>query len=156
MAWKGNTAWKNQISKPKDDDSSFPGLKPAPAEAAAAKIEHEELQQNELLVLEAIYGEDFVSQNDDGHSAWKVSISESFVVVAILLTLTRWPENRAVFRYSHKSSYRSRLLCYIRLCHECHVPKDPTAYYCQRQRRLARCDDVQDPAVSRHTTQDLR
>lgn len=72
MAWNSQNTWKNhKLSKPKNDDSTFPGLKPAATEAAG-KIEYEELQQNELLALEAIYGEDFVNQSSDGQSAWKV------------------------------------------------------------------------------------
>lgn len=35
------------------------------------KIEYEELQQNELLALEAIYGDDFV-QHAAANSAWQV------------------------------------------------------------------------------------
>lgn len=57
------------LPKPKDD-SSFPGLKPASPEVAT-KIEYEELQENELMVLEAIYGDDFMKHKDT-QSAWKV------------------------------------------------------------------------------------
>lgn len=53
------------------DDPSFPGLKPA-APDAAGRIAYDELQQNEVLALEAIYGDDFV-KHSGAHSAWKVS-----------------------------------------------------------------------------------
>ncbi|OAA72524.1 Serine/threonine-protein kinase, GCN2 [Cordyceps fumosorosea ARSEF 2679] len=69
MAWQATRAWKSPpVNQPKDD-SSFPGLKPTSPEATN-KIEYEELQQNELLALEAIYGEDFV-QHSSTHSAWQ-------------------------------------------------------------------------------------
>ncbi|OAQ77210.1 protein kinase (Gcn2) [Purpureocillium lilacinum] len=70
MAWRTPGPWKTPLSKDtKKDDSSFPGLKPTTPDATA-KIEYEELQHNELLALEAIYGDDFV-KHTDGHSAWK-------------------------------------------------------------------------------------
>ena len=70
MAWQTPGAWKSPLAKQPEDDSSFPGLKPTSPEATN-KIEYEELQQNELLALEAIYGEDFV-QHSGTHSAWQV------------------------------------------------------------------------------------
>lgn len=70
MAWKAPGQWKTPLTKPSNDDSSFPGLKPSGPEAAA-KIEYEELQQNELLALEAIYGEDFI-RHSATNSAWQV------------------------------------------------------------------------------------
>lgn len=54
----------------KKDDSSFPGLKPSSPEVTS-KIEYVELQENELIALEAIYGDDFVKHKQT-HSAWKV------------------------------------------------------------------------------------
>lgn len=70
MAWQATGAWKSPLVKQPEDDSSFPGLKPTSPEATN-KIEYEELQQNELLALEAIYGEDFV-QHSGTHNAWQV------------------------------------------------------------------------------------
>ena len=71
MAWQASGQWKKPLTQSsKKDDSSFPGLKPT-APDATIKIEYEELQQNELLALEAIYGSDFVKHNGT-HSAWKV------------------------------------------------------------------------------------
>ncbi|ODA79871.1 hypothetical protein RJ55_05468 [Drechmeria coniospora] len=70
MAWQASGPRKKPLpSGHKQDDSSFPGLKPAAADTTT-KIEYEELQQNELLALEAIYGEDFV-KHGDAQSAWK-------------------------------------------------------------------------------------
>jgi translation initiation factor 2-alpha kinase 4 len=69
MAWKASGAWKKSLaSNQKANDSSFPGLN---ATQAPATTQYEELQQNELIALEAIYGEDF-RRIDDAPSAWKV------------------------------------------------------------------------------------
>lgn len=73
MTWKTTGAWKNPITKPNNDDSSFPGLKPTTPDTNNIKIENEELQQNELLALEAIYGEDFVKHSGT-NSAWQVGL----------------------------------------------------------------------------------
>ncbi|EEU44810.1 uncharacterized protein NECHADRAFT_71976 [Fusarium vanettenii 77-13-4] len=70
MAWQSGV-WKSPLNLTKNnDESSFPGLQPAASPEATNKIEYEELQQNELLALEAIYGEDFVMHTGT-HSAWK-------------------------------------------------------------------------------------
>ncbi|OAA36278.1 Serine/threonine-protein kinase, GCN2 [Metarhizium rileyi] len=69
MAWQAPGTKKKTLPKAGNDDSGFPGLEPTTPDAAS-KIEYEELQQNELLALEAIYGDDFV-KHVDTHSAWK-------------------------------------------------------------------------------------
>lgn len=72
MAWKQSGVWKTPLNlDKKNDDSTFPGLKPAASPEVTTKIEYDELQQNELVALEAIYGEDFV-MHEAAHSAWKV------------------------------------------------------------------------------------
>jgi translation initiation factor 2-alpha kinase 4 len=73
MAWNGAGAWKTPIvtSPNKKNDTSFPGLRPQGQETGA-KIEYEELQQNEVLALEAIYADDFVNHTSEQQSAWKV------------------------------------------------------------------------------------
>ncbi len=58
-----------QSSKPNGTDN-FPGLK-SPGQPAS-KTQYHELQENELIALEAIYGEDF-TQHSAAHSAWQVS-----------------------------------------------------------------------------------
>lgn len=69
MAWQASGAGKRPVTDDSThDDASFPGLKP---KAPDARIEYEELQQNELLALQAIYGDDFVMQAAT-HGAWKV------------------------------------------------------------------------------------
>ncbi|KAM5374209.1 hypothetical protein ACJZ2D_006669 [Fusarium nematophilum] len=71
MAWKSSGVWKTPLNlSKKNDESSFPGLQPAASPDATNKIEYEELQQNELLALEAIYGDDFIMHTGT-HSAWK-------------------------------------------------------------------------------------
>lgn len=73
MPWQASGSSKRAANKDSTtDDASFPGLKPTTPDATA-KIEYEELQKNELLALEAIYGDDFV-MHTSAHSAWKVSM----------------------------------------------------------------------------------
>lgn len=73
MAWNPSGSWKEPLHpNTKANDSSFPGLKPA-AKDTAARIDNTEVQENELLALEAIYGEDFVNHTG-GQSAWKVCV----------------------------------------------------------------------------------
>jgi len=63
-------AWKKPlIQKKQNDESSFPGLKPT-APDNVPKIQYEELQQDELLALEAIYAGDFARRKET--LAWKV------------------------------------------------------------------------------------
>ncbi|TDZ74173.1 eIF-2-alpha kinase GCN2 [Colletotrichum trifolii] len=73
MASKASGTWKKSANLPhrNQDDSSFPGLKPKSTEATS-KTEYEELQQNELIVLAAMYPDDFV-KHADTQSAWKKS-----------------------------------------------------------------------------------
>lgn len=72
MAGKQPGVWKKPLTLNNDtNDSSFPGLQPTASPEVNNKIEYEELQQNELLALEAIYGDDFVMHSET-QSAWKV------------------------------------------------------------------------------------
>jgi translation initiation factor 2-alpha kinase 4 len=57
-----------QPSKQNGNDS-FPGLK-SPGDPAS-KTRYQELQENEVMVLKAIYGEDF-TEHSAAHSAWHV------------------------------------------------------------------------------------
>jgi len=57
-----------QAAKQNGTDN-FPGLK-SPGQPAS-KTQYHELQENELIALEAIYGEDF-TQHSAAHSAWQV------------------------------------------------------------------------------------
>ncbi|KAK4159032.1 anticodon binding domain of tRNAs-domain-containing protein [Cladorrhinum sp. PSN259] len=57
-------------AKNKGTDSSFPGLNaPGPA-PSSTKTQYQELQENEVLALQAIYGDDFIP-HAAAHSAWK-------------------------------------------------------------------------------------
>jgi RWD domain len=70
MAWNAAGAWKKPLNvAKKNDESSFPGLKPATPESIP-KIQYEELQQDELTALEAIYGDDFVRHKET--QTWQV------------------------------------------------------------------------------------
>ncbi|KAF4450856.1 PEK/GCN2 protein kinase [Fusarium austroafricanum] len=73
MAGKQSGVWKTPLDLTNNtNESSFPDLLPAASLEVATKIEYEELQQNELLALEAIYSDDFVMHSET-HSAWKKS-----------------------------------------------------------------------------------
>lgn len=75
MAGNASGAWKATLNNgtPKPSDSSFPGLKPG-GHDAASKVDNTEVQRDELLVLDAIYGDDFIDHTGE-QSAWKVSRS---------------------------------------------------------------------------------
>ncbi|GKT49171.1 eIF-2-alpha kinase GCN2 [Colletotrichum spaethianum] len=89
MAWKSSGVWKKPIDLPQTnrDDSSFPGLKPKGPEAAT-KIEYEELQQNELIALEAIYGEDFKSDPSFDVRIRASSDDDFAVTLGVVMTAT--------------------------------------------------------------------
>ncbi|KAM0561886.1 hypothetical protein ACHAPJ_003057 [Fusarium lateritium] len=78
MALKQSGVWKTPLNNNKNE-SSFPDLQPAASPEVTNKIEYEELQQNELLALEAIYGDDFV-MNPGTQSAWKKSSEPHFEI----------------------------------------------------------------------------
>ena len=64
-------AKKKPAKSPKQNGTeSFPGLK-SPG-TSASQIQYHELQQNEVMVLQAIYGEDFI-EHSTAPSAWHVS-----------------------------------------------------------------------------------
>jgi translation initiation factor 2-alpha kinase 4 len=74
MAWNGAGARKTPIvtsPNKNQNDTSFPGLRPH-GQDTGARIEYEELQQNEVMALEAIYADDFVNHTSEQQSAWKV------------------------------------------------------------------------------------
>ena len=71
MAWDNNASGVRKTpikTQSANDESSFPGLK---GPELIDKTEYEDIQQNEVLALEAIYGDDFVMHNS-AHGAWKV------------------------------------------------------------------------------------
>lgn len=75
MAWKTPAGQRKLPPKPfkKNGDTSFPGLTSTGPEAKQGqKTKYEELQQNEVMVLQAIYGDDF-TEHKATHSAWKKS-----------------------------------------------------------------------------------
>jgi hypothetical protein len=62
--------WNNAKKKPTEpSEPSFPGL--LPAVSTDVKLQYEEIQEDELMVLESIYGEDFQRADTKG-GAWKV------------------------------------------------------------------------------------
>ena len=65
-------AAKKKLAKPSKQNGteSFPGLK-SPG-TPASQTQYHELQKNEVMVLQAIYGEDFI-EHSTAPSAWHVS-----------------------------------------------------------------------------------
>jgi len=69
--------WNTAKKKPTaSSESSFPGLKPAVS--AESKSLYEEIQDDELIALASIYGEDF-RRLETKSGAWKVRLSEPFL-----------------------------------------------------------------------------
>jgi hypothetical protein len=111
MAWQASGVWKKPLNiTKKNDDSSFPGLKPSSPEANT-KIQYEELQQNEIFAMEAIYGEDFINHTE-AHGAWKVLCEDiparfhtkPYISGHMLISSKSFSEIRAILRYTSKSS----------------------------------------------------
>lgn len=76
-------AWKKPTNTPKKADPSFPD----PNYGKGTSIQYEELQQNELIALEAIYGDDF-RRLKQTQTAWKVgAVLASFYCPVVTLTL---------------------------------------------------------------------
>ena len=70
MAWKTPAGQKRPPPPAKKkDETSFPGLKAAGQ--PSAKTRYQELQENEVMVLQAIYGDDF-AEHKSAHGAWQV------------------------------------------------------------------------------------
>jgi translation initiation factor 2-alpha kinase 4 len=72
MAWKTPAGQRKPPKQQaqKNGVTAFPRLA-SPGLEANKKTQYEELQQNEVMVLQAIYGDDF-TEHTATHSAWKV------------------------------------------------------------------------------------
>ena len=72
MAWQTPGQWKKplQLTK-KNDESSFPGLKPSKSNDQDGKTQYTEIQQEEVMVLQSIYQDDFM-EHPSVPGAWKV------------------------------------------------------------------------------------
>lgn len=77
-------AWKKPTNSPKKADPSFPD----PKYGKGTTIQYEELQQNELIALEAIYGDDF-KRLKQTQTAWKVSLAAPSFRPHFALTVCR-------------------------------------------------------------------
>ncbi|KAI1407456.1 serine/threonine-protein kinase gcn2 [Hypoxylon sp. FL1857] len=72
MAWKPTGPWKGprQLNT-KTDDSTYPGLMPSSPDAGP-KTQYTEVQNEEIMVLQAIYGDDYI-EHKAANTAWKKS-----------------------------------------------------------------------------------
>jgi hypothetical protein len=77
-------------SKPKQttqlNNTSFPSLKVPEERKSAPESEYKQVQEDELFVLKAIYGDDYESE-DTKPGAWKVSYGPRYVSQDYVLTL---------------------------------------------------------------------
>jgi len=67
---------KKKPQEPHKATSGFPGLKPSTPISPAPNLKYEEIQDDELVALAAIYGEDF-HQVEKNQVAWKVLRKET-------------------------------------------------------------------------------
>ncbi|KAI6090786.1 serine/threonine-protein kinase gcn2 [Hypoxylon rubiginosum] len=97
MAWKPSGPWKapRQLTT-KTDDSRYPGLTPASPETGP-KTQYLDVQNDEIIVLQAIYGDDYI-EHKAANSAWQKSepsfdirikaLSDEEVAVTLSVVLT--------------------------------------------------------------------
>ncbi|KAK3358996.1 anticodon binding domain of tRNAs-domain-containing protein [Lasiosphaeria hispida] len=105
----------------KNADSSFPGLKAtAKSSGQPGKMHYQELQENEVMVLQAIYGDDFV-QHKATHSAWqksepsfdiriKASSDDEFAVTLRVVLVATYPKSPPLLTVKEDSSLRESTL----------------------------------------------
>lgn len=71
--------WSPKQTKPDENShGGFPGLRDHENVAVTAKSQYEETQENELVALEAIYGDDFQTIETQS-GAWKVCFESQSV-----------------------------------------------------------------------------
>ncbi|KAI1867882.1 uncharacterized protein JN550_006689 [Neoarthrinium moseri] len=101
MPSKATGRWKTPLQLTKsNDESSYPGLTPAsPDKGSASKTQYTDTQEEEMMVLRAIYGDDFI-EHKAANSAWQrsepsfdirlkaFSDDELTVTLGVVLTVT--------------------------------------------------------------------
>ncbi|KAK0720656.1 anticodon binding domain of tRNAs-domain-containing protein [Lasiosphaeris hirsuta] len=105
----------------KNADSSFPGLKAtAKSSGQPGKTHYQELQENEVMVLQAIYGDDFV-EHKATHSAWqksepsfdiriKASSNDEFAVTLRVVLVATYPKSPPLLTVKEDSGLRESIL----------------------------------------------
>ncbi|KAI2782056.1 serine/threonine-protein kinase gcn2 [Daldinia loculata] len=98
MAWKSTAPWKGpqQLTTKTNNDSNYPGLKSASPDVGH-KTPYTDVQNEEIMVLQAIYGDDYI-EHKAAHSAWMKSepsfdirvraLSDEEVAVTLSVVLT--------------------------------------------------------------------
>jgi len=65
--------WGKKPQQANNSSSGFPGLKPTKSNDPVPKSQYEEIQDDELIALASIYGDDF-RRIETNQGAWKVTI----------------------------------------------------------------------------------
>lgn len=76
--------WGKKPIQDNTSQSGFPELNPKTPTDAAPKSKYEEIQEDELIALAAIYGEDF-KQIQTNQGAWKVRTSYDWWEQSLIL-----------------------------------------------------------------------
>ncbi|KAI1475823.1 serine/threonine-protein kinase gcn2 [Daldinia eschscholtzii] len=98
MAWKSKTPWKGpqQLTTKNNNDPNYPGLKSASPDVGP-KTPYTDVQNEEIMVLQAIYGDDYI-EHKAANSAWMKSepsfdirvraLSDEDVAITLSVVLT--------------------------------------------------------------------
>jgi translation initiation factor 2-alpha kinase 4 len=73
---------KSKQQTTKVTDTSFPGLAKSPDGTSSTQSPYQEIQNDELIALSSIYGEDF-HREEETSVAWKVNFGFVFVITLI-------------------------------------------------------------------------
>ncbi|KAI0593056.1 anticodon binding domain of tRNAs-domain-containing protein [Biscogniauxia sp. FL1348] len=141
MAWKASTPLKApQLPTTKHDDSSYPGLKPTTPDAGPrTRTEYIDAQNEEIMVLKAIYGDDYI-EHKATNAAWKnpepsfdirikaLSDEEVAVTLSVVFTAT-YPKSPPLLSLKDDGTLRESTLFKLQKC----IETKPKALAAQQQ-----------------------